>query len=241
MCSTSAIQNAQGRLFHFVQLTFVMCFRSVYVRTRNRYLRCTPITQSTNNKEKEEPRRTVVRWKQNNREREGVLWHLWYDNVKGKACLSTFCLSLFLAFIHYLHNPTKQYFCGGYLHLNNGYPVPEAWYSRKSKQLVLFSCKEPPKPYCIMGLCSIVTLAFSWSRVWDKNEIRYSFILVTRLILGSVHMIPVSGLCDNTATQFFHRTKYSHHRVPSATPGIYPIKWHFNWLTFAFVVECQLH
>ena len=29
----------------------------------------------------------------------------------------------------------------------------EAWYSPKSKQLVLFLYKEPPKPYCIMGLC----------------------------------------------------------------------------------------
>ena len=136
-----------------------MCFRSVYARTRNRYLRYSPTTQSATNKEKKEPRRTGVLWKQNDREREGVLWHLWYGNVKGKACLSKFCLSLFLAFIHYLHNPIKQYSLGAYLHLNNGYPV-QAWYSPKSKQLVLFSWKEPPKPYCIMGLCSTVTLAF---------------------------------------------------------------------------------
>lgn len=39
-------------------------------------------------------------------------------------------------------------------------------------------------------------------------------------------------LFDNTATQFFHRAKYSRHRVPSATPGISLIKWHFYWLTF---------
>lgn len=39
-------------------------------------------------------------------------------------------------------------------------------------------------------------------------------------------------LFDNTATQFFHRAKYSRDRVPSATPGISLIKWHFYWLTF---------
>ena len=42
----------------------------------------------------------------------------------------------------------------------------EAWYSPKSKQLVLFLCKEPPKPYRIMGLCKLwIMNAFYYQKV----------------------------------------------------------------------------
>ena len=48
-------------------------------------------------------------------------------------------------------DPIIQFILGGICIKTMDNQFPEAWYSPKSKQVVLFLCKEPPKTCCIMG------------------------------------------------------------------------------------------